>query len=376
MAQEISFDGTTVSQLYQAITKSGIDPSDASVLVASWIFENTSTARRVFNYVEPFPATVPGCQPPPFARTFSHTNWVDGEDVVQAGQTTGELGFNERFHLIEHDLDALGTDVAQAFACMAAMRVSLRRLLDEIRAELNRLHTTVHDNLVLDPGVVQVDKIPNYIGALDFGKYMGTTMFLDKKVSVWETKQGTIVLPALETVGVDVIVGGRVKGSAQVSRYLAEHPDVRRRFPQEVRLDEFTQVFGDDELADGRIVRDVLKVLPAGATFPGIDDMVAEMGEREALIVRTTMGASAAVSAAFGIDTAIESVADADVAKLSALPARAREALARNGINSVGDLAATSPERVLSIMREDQISAGVGDVAEWTTYAQTLTKLR
>ncbi|WP_322762450.1 hypothetical protein [Frankia sp. Cr2] len=376
MPQEISYDGTTVGQLYQTFTKAGIDPSDASLLVASWIFENVGTAKHVFNYVELFPAVAPGCQPPSFARTFAHTDWVDGEDAVQAGQTTGELGFNERFHRIEHDLDALGTGVAQAFACMTAMRASLRKLLDEVRVELNRLHTNAHDNAALDRGILQVDKIPNYVGALDFGKYMGTTMFLDKKVSVWETKQGTIVLPALETVGVDVVAGTKLKGSAQVSRYLAERPDVRQRFPQEVRVDDFVRTFGDDELADGRTVRDVLKVLPAGSGFRSIGDMVVEIGEREAVIVRTTMGAPEAVSAALGIDTAIQSVGDADVAKLVAVPTKARQALSRAGINSVGELAKASPEKVLSIMKENQINAGAGDAAEWTAYAQTLTKLR
>lgn len=376
MAQEINYDGTTVGELYQAFTKGGIDPSDASVLVASWIFENVGVAKQTFNYAEPFPAVAPGCQPPPFARTFAHQDWVDGEDVVQAGATTGELGFNERFHRIEHDLDALGTDVAQAFACMASMRVSLRKLLDEIRAELNRLHTTVHDTATIDPGVLQINKYPNYVSALDFGKYMGTTMFLDKKVSVWETKQGTIVLPALETVGVDVVAGTKLKGAGQVSRYLTERPDVRQRFPQEVKVDDFVRTFGDDELADGRTVRDVFKALPSGAGFRSLNEMVAEIGEREAVIVRTTMGASQAVSAALGIDTAIQNVGDADVAALGAVPTKARQALARGGINSVGDLAKATPEKVLSIMKDNQINAAAGDAAEWTAYAQTLTKLR
>ncbi|MEK8105529.1 hypothetical protein NKG94_11010 [Micromonospora sp. M12] len=88
--------------------------------------------------------------------------------------------------------------------------MSLRRLLDEIRAEINRLHSTVHENKV-SPGPYTLEQIPNYIGALDFGKYMGTTMFMDKKVSIWQTKAGTIVLPAVETLGVDVVVGPKVR---------------------------------------------------------------------------------------------------------------------------------------------------------------------
>jgi hypothetical protein len=41
----------------------------------------------------------------PFERTFFHSDWVDGEDLVQA---ESDNGFNVRFHQIEDDLDALG----------------------------------------------------------------------------------------------------------------------------------------------------------------------------------------------------------------------------------------------------------------------------
>ncbi|MBQ0901079.1 hypothetical protein [Micromonospora sp. U21] len=375
MASEINYDGVTVTELYETFTKHGIPASDASVLVSSWIYENVGTAKRVFSYAEPFPAVEPGCAPPPFARTFAHSDWVDGEDVVQAGQTPGEQGFNERFHRIEHDLDHLGADLAKAFSCMAAMRVSLRRLLDEIRAEINRLHSTVHEKKV-DGGPLLVDKIPNYIGALDFGKYMGTTMFLDKKVSIWQTKAGTIVLPAVETLGVDVVAGPKLKGAAQLDRYTAEHEDVRQRFPREVKLSEFIRVFGEDELADGRLVRDVLKVLPAETAYPSVDAMLAEVSEREAVIVRTTVGAQAAVAAALGIETELENVGDADIAMLTGVPTKARAALARSGISTLGKLAEAPAEQVLAIMKEAQVRADVGDAAEWTGYARTLSKLR
>ncbi|MDG4781692.1 hypothetical protein O7614_18730 [Micromonospora sp. WMMD961] len=375
MASQINYDGVTVTELYEAFTKHGISASDASVLVSSWIYENVGTAKRVFSYAESFPAVEPGCAPPPFARTFAHSDWVDGEDVVQAGQTPGEQGFNERFHRIEHDLDHLGADLAKAFSCMAAMRVSLRRLLDEIRAEINRLHSTVHENKIV-PGPFTIEQIPNYIGSLDFGKYMGTTMFMDKKVSIWQTKAGTIVLPAVETLGVDVVVGPKVRGAAQLARYTAEHGDVRQRFPREVKLVEFIRLFGEDEVADGRTIRDVLKVLPADTSYPSLDAMFAEVSEREAVIVRTTVGAQSAVSAALGIEAELENVADADIAMLAGVPTKARAALARAGISTLGKLADAPAEQVLGIMKEAGVRADVGDAAEWTGYAQTLSKLR
>jgi hypothetical protein len=41
-----------------------------------------------------------------YSRTFSHQDWIDNEDVVQA---EGENGFNLRFHALEDELDTIGT---------------------------------------------------------------------------------------------------------------------------------------------------------------------------------------------------------------------------------------------------------------------------
>ena len=37
-------------------------------------------------------------------QSFKHQDWVDGVSVVQAGQTPGEEGFNDRLHRVENDL--------------------------------------------------------------------------------------------------------------------------------------------------------------------------------------------------------------------------------------------------------------------------------
>jgi hypothetical protein len=46
-----------------------------------------------------------------YTRTFSHTDWVDNVDRVQAG---GDNGFNGRFHSIEAEFDAISGIVVQA----------------------------------------------------------------------------------------------------------------------------------------------------------------------------------------------------------------------------------------------------------------------
>ncbi|HKO43858.1 MAG TPA: hypothetical protein VJU84_11330 [Pyrinomonadaceae bacterium] len=43
-----------------------------------------------------------------YGRTFQHEDWIDNEDVVQAG---GEKGFNKKFHDIEAEFDRIGTVV-------------------------------------------------------------------------------------------------------------------------------------------------------------------------------------------------------------------------------------------------------------------------
>src|SRR5258708_17081536 len=41
-----------------------------------------------------------------YTRTYAHNDWVDNEDVVQAG---GEKGFNQEFHGLEAELDKIST---------------------------------------------------------------------------------------------------------------------------------------------------------------------------------------------------------------------------------------------------------------------------
>ena len=43
-----------------------------------------------------------------YGRTFRHDDWIDNEDVVQAG---GEKGFNKKFHDIEAEFDRIGNVV-------------------------------------------------------------------------------------------------------------------------------------------------------------------------------------------------------------------------------------------------------------------------
>ena len=45
-----------------------------------------------------------------YNRAFTHDDWIDNEDVVQAG---GEKGFNQKFHFIETEFDTISAAVGQ-----------------------------------------------------------------------------------------------------------------------------------------------------------------------------------------------------------------------------------------------------------------------
>jgi hypothetical protein len=46
-----------------------------------------------------------------YTRTFTHNDWIDNQDVVQAG---GEAGFNQKFHGLEAELDKISTTFGAA----------------------------------------------------------------------------------------------------------------------------------------------------------------------------------------------------------------------------------------------------------------------
>jgi hypothetical protein len=45
-----------------------------------------------------------------YNRAFTHDDWIDNEDVVQAG---GEKGFNQKFHAIETEFDSVSAVVGE-----------------------------------------------------------------------------------------------------------------------------------------------------------------------------------------------------------------------------------------------------------------------
>src|SRR5690242_9871071 len=89
-----------------------------------------------FTFNPPFPAVVAGDQST-YTRTFVHRDWVDGQDVVQAGATLDEPGMNARLNALETDLDAVKADLVQCYALISDLRKALAVALGQIQKELN-----------------------------------------------------------------------------------------------------------------------------------------------------------------------------------------------------------------------------------------------
>jgi hypothetical protein len=371
--------GMKVEDVYSEITKAGVSEYEAATIVGAWIYENIGRSKRTFNYITAFPAVEAACQPA-FNRSFQHADWIDGESVVQAEQTVGEEGFNVRFHSIEDDLDAVAADVAKAFACVAEMRADLRAVLDEIRAELNRLNADVHE-CCHGPRGPRVT-IPEFEGEIEINpdihfEYVDTMKFLDKYVQVFKTpKGGLVMVPAIEQIKVNPGADPRVQRTAKLGRFIVENPRVQQRFPREVSKAEFVRTFGREEVADGQFVRDVVGILPDGGRYESLGGMLQDVATREAAALRTSDMGETTIVSAFGLDVDVKTVADAPVERFATIPPAARAAMSNAGINTMGELAKADANELAGVFEREGVAADANDAAEWAAGALALVATR
>jgi hypothetical protein len=368
----LMFKGMTAEQAFTQITGTGVTASDASKFIAGWIYENLGRTQRTFNYVTDFPQVDPDCGVPAFARSLQHTDWIDGESVVQAEETSAEQGFNRRFHAVEDDVDALAANVAKAFTCVAEMREDLFAMLNEVRDELNRINADIHQCChSASPGSVIVDTIPN----IDM-EYVDTTKFLDKYVQIYKGAQGLTMLPAIEQEVVNPAFDPRVARTAKLGRFIEEDPRVRQQFGEGgFTIAAFTKAFGRAEVA-GMTVASLVSILPANSRFSTLDAMVGEVATREGAALRTSDTGETAVVNAFGIDVDVASVAEAPIERFAAVPKDARVALAAQGVNTIAALIAAGPEKLAAILENEGVAAGRADAAEWAAAGRALVAVR
>jgi hypothetical protein len=219
----LSIGNLSVEEVYSTVTQKGLTSSQANAFVGEWLLINSGKAKRVFSYGQAFNAVEEACKSS-FVRSFAHNDWIDGESVVQASETPEELGFNQRFHRLESDIDSLGSNLALGFTCMANLRGQLKSLLEEIRVEINRINAQLDDTssnppLTINSGLVQQ------------GAFLGKFKINDKNMQLWHTPSGMLMLPDLETVAAPIWNDPRAQRAATYSRYIEENPQVRATFP-------------------------------------------------------------------------------------------------------------------------------------------------
>jgi hypothetical protein len=356
----------SVDEIYNTVLTKGMSPSVANAFVGEWLLVNAGKARRVFNYSQAFNAVEAACTAN-FVRSFVHADWIDGESVVQASETPEEQGFNQRFHRLEADLDALGGNVALTFTCMANLRRELKNLLEEIRAELNRI------NADLDP---RRPDSPVRPGLVDSGTFLGKFKINEAPMQLWQTATGMFMLPDVETLSTPIWNDPRTLRFSQLSRYIEENAQVRTTFPQAVSKAEFLRSFGNERVADGTFVRDLIAMLPEEARYASIDEMSADLTTRETAAFRTTPGAREAAAVSLGLGGKPDQLGEASVDVFNALPADARSALSRNGVTTISKLADMPAEKITSLFKKEKVQdVSRGDIAGALALAKSIRQL-
>ncbi len=362
----LSIEGLNPDQVFTTLVDKGISQSEAVRFIGDWLTFTVGGLKRVFNYTQPFPQADPGCVSN-FARSFAHQDWLDGESVVQAQQTVGEDGFNVRFHNIERDIDQLGANVAKAFACIAEMRKSIFALLAEIRTAVNQIHDELGSKAApVSPGFGGILTQPST-------QFLGTSNFGDRAVTLWQTQQGVLVLPSVQTINVDPAHDPRTTRPGQLQRFLTERPEVPQTFGGPFTKEEFVQKFGDTRTADGTPLKDILAIVPDGARFESLDNLTQEVSSREALALRTTPGAVASVGTALGVAPESGAAAGASVVNLTAIPPEVRTALVKSGVDTIEKLSEAKPDEVVRTLELGGLrGVKTGDIAEFIGRARTL----
>ena len=370
----LQLGGMSADSVYDEITKQGISQADALKIIGEWFVQTGTYSPRMFTYTPaPLAASDPDCTST-FAQTFFHSDWIDGVSVVQAGKTAGENGFNDRLHRIEHDLGALGTNMAEAFTCLGELRSEVSGLLGEVAAELNRIDSDLGQLFSMVNDLTdQVGR--NTGGLLTKATFAGTTKIFGQDVSVWNTTAGMLTLPTVQTFATDAVGNPQVSDPASFAKFAAD-PGVAAAFGGAVTPGDIVQNYGTQVLDNGRTVANALQVLPQDTSYQSLTDLTNALNQANATVIRATGTQQVAVAGSFSdLGSGITDVSQASVGRLNVVPTNAGTALAAAGIDTVGKLASASPATVSEQLAAAGVQATAGEVASWVGTAQTLNQI-
>ncbi|MEV1289101.1 hypothetical protein [Micromonospora sp. NPDC049679] len=142
---DILIDGVSSTKVAGTLKQAGLAESKIGEIIGFWYVGATgNTSPAPFDFVTDVQTHDPRCDVT-YARSFTHADWVDGEDRVQAAATPEELGFNARFHGIENEFDAIAEQFRRLGACAAELRADLVGVVREIESKLTVLQNDIFE---------------------------------------------------------------------------------------------------------------------------------------------------------------------------------------------------------------------------------------
>ena len=379
-------NGKTINEAYKELLATNLDKHKAGLIAVGAVLENLRGTRRRFNYDTAAPS-VDIVTKYSFSRTFVHDDWIDGESVVQAESSAAEDGFNDRFHKIESDLDALGLQVRTALQCIEEIRKSFIARTDEIRGELNYLNSLHDEEAPVWSGPV---KIPRY----DFDHsppirahmpknpvYKGISKIDGVDMAVWNSTDGMVMLPVVGDFNFGQIdhkkLEYREKIGGELASFLAENEsEIAPSFRNgSMTKEKFVKSFGQKEIGGGLSIDELVSILPAGAKYETPAALLAAVTESQAAAMRSEPGAKEAVRKQMGLSLNTESLGKAAVEKLKGIDPQVAKVLESNDIKTVEDLAAKSPKEMEILLKRNNLNLSIGRITELQGRAGVLLRM-
>lgn len=177
--KDILVNGVSTQLVAGTLKKSGLAESKVGEIVAWWMIGATGNSRPApFDFTTDVQSSDPDAIIT-YVRGFTHTDWVDGEDRVQAAVTPEELGFNARFHAIENDFDAVHDQFVRLAAAVTELRADLVGVVHELESKITALQNELFD--LRGQQTPPRTSVPGNLGVL------GTVKVADKTAYITQT---------------------------------------------------------------------------------------------------------------------------------------------------------------------------------------------
>jgi hypothetical protein len=356
---------STETKTFQKTTETVVQSAADSALLA--VDPSLAELINSFDYSTPVASTKPECQSS-FNRSFQHQDWVDGESIVQAGQTPEEVGFNGRFHQIENDLDAVKADLAKLYACLADLRKTTANCLNEIRTELRKHHVEGSTTGSTTGGV----KYPKVIDTeYAYDAYVGPGDIRSQKVDLWRTEDNRIIaVPVVSTSGTAWSQAGLFKAGA-ILVLTAGNPEMEKQLTKGLTVAAAVRQFGDLR-AEGMSFRDMVNVLSPSSEFKSSLALSKAVAEREGAALRANGRTGSTLLSSLGVDLEAGTSRNASVQNLPVLSQAIKSALVAAKISTVSKLANAPVATVAKALAAGGIESAQTEAVKLGGLANTL----